>query len=138
MTFIKFNLNYTTLNEIIHIFGNIESTKKADHILEMPRSEVSCKFVSLIRLLKLGLKINTANYFKDQRRPSISLASVMFRGTTYLSLILVWIIYITFWSRSSGIFSVFKLSLKLCFSLICYFFYIIYLMNILPMDLTTK
>ena len=31
---------------------------------------------SRILLLKLGLQINTANYLKDQRRPSISLASL--------------------------------------------------------------
>ena len=34
-----------------------------------------------ILLLKLGLQINAANYFKYQRRPSSRLATVMFRGT---------------------------------------------------------
>jgi len=34
-----------------------------------------------IILLKLGLRINAADYFKDQRRPSSRLASVILRGT---------------------------------------------------------
>ena len=36
---------------------------------------------SRILLLKLGLRINAATYFKDQSRPLSRLATVMFRGT---------------------------------------------------------
>ena len=36
---------------------------------------------SRILLLKLGLQINAANYSKYQRRPLVSLATIMFRGT---------------------------------------------------------
>ena len=42
----------------------MKSTKKVDHILEMP-----------------GLKDYDANYFKDQWRPSSRFATVMFHGT---------------------------------------------------------
>ena len=38
----------------------------------------------LILLLKLGLRINAANYFKDQKRPSIRLSTVMFLGTPHI------------------------------------------------------
>ena len=34
---IKKNQNCRSLNETLSISGNIESTKKADHILELPR-----------------------------------------------------------------------------------------------------
>ena len=60
--FIKYNQNCRNLNKILDIFSNIESTKKADHILEMSILGVFCKY----RLLKLGLRINSAYYFKDQ------------------------------------------------------------------------
>ena len=62
-------------------WGNIESTKKADNILEMPRLGVFVIINSNMLLLKLGLRINEANYFNNQRRPSIRLATVMFCGT---------------------------------------------------------
>jgi len=38
-----------------------------------------------ILLLNLGLRINAANYFKDQRRPTIRLATVMFSRTPLLN-----------------------------------------------------
>jgi len=71
--FIKFNQNCRNLNEILHISGNIESTKKADHILEMPRLGVFWW-----KLTVYDLRINAANYFKDLRRPTIRPATVMF------------------------------------------------------------
>jgi len=38
----------------------------------------------IILLIKLGLRINSANYFKDQRRHPIRLTSVMFHETPWL------------------------------------------------------
>ena len=56
-------LNKTETVEIWTKFsGNIESRKNADHMLRF------CDYNSRIILLKLGLRINAANYFKDQRR----------------------------------------------------------------------
>ena len=42
--------------------GNIDSTKKMDDIIIIIRSR--------LLLLKSGLRINTANYYKYERRPS--------------------------------------------------------------------
>ena len=50
----------------------------ADHILDM--SGVKLWLLELY-FLKLGLQINAADYFNDQRRPSSRLASVLLRGT---------------------------------------------------------
>ena len=40
--FIKQNQNCRNLNKILQISGNSESTKEADHILEMPEHGVFC------------------------------------------------------------------------------------------------
>ena len=56
--------------QILYIFGNIKSTKKADHILEMPSVRFLAIFDLIILLQKLGLRINVANNSKDQRRHS--------------------------------------------------------------------
>ena len=43
-----------------------------------------------ILLLKVGLPIDGEHYFKDQRRSSVRLTSVMFRGTPCL--LITWIV----------------------------------------------
>ena len=49
--------------------GNIDGTKKVDHILEIPGVE---NFVIFSRIIyvKIGLRINVRNKFQDQRRLS--------------------------------------------------------------------
>ena len=42
--FVKLNQNCQNLNEILHFSGNIESTKKADHILEMAGQGKFCDY----------------------------------------------------------------------------------------------
>ena len=54
----------------------------ADHILETIRLLIYCDY-SIILLIKLGLWINAAYYFEDQRRLLIRLAPVMFHRTPY-------------------------------------------------------
>jgi len=46
----------------------------------MPRLCVFVTINSRILPLKFGLRINAVNYFKDERRPQIRLATVMFGG----------------------------------------------------------
>ena len=56
--------------------------KKVDNVLEQDNDYFEIINPKTL-LLKLGLRINTINYFKDERRPSISLTNVMFRGTYF-------------------------------------------------------
>ena len=70
-----FFVNCQNLNEILHISGNIQNTKKADHILEMPRKSYFVIINSTI------LQLNETNLLYDQRRPLFRLASVMLLGT---------------------------------------------------------
>ena len=41
---VKWKQNCRNLNEILHISGNIENTKKADHILEMAGLGEFCEY----------------------------------------------------------------------------------------------
>ena len=65
--------------------GDFESKKQADQILEMPRLGLFFYITFRIRqtgyTFELGLRMNAANYFKDLRRPSVRLSTVMFCGT---------------------------------------------------------
>ena len=45
--FVKLNQNCWNLNEILDILGYIESTKKADHILEITGLGVFCNYYLL-------------------------------------------------------------------------------------------
>ena len=100
-------LNKTKMVDIwikkLYISGNIQSTKKTDHILEIPgRGKFcGCCFVVVLRIIhvevgwrlyfvisiskillpKLGWQINVPNHIKNQRQRSSRLATVMFRGT---------------------------------------------------------
>ena len=69
--------NWTNL----YISGNIESTNKADHILEMPRLGGNLWLLTRFLILNLCLQINALDVIYDQRRPSICLTTVMFHGT---------------------------------------------------------
>ena len=53
------NLN---LDKILYISGYIESTKKADHILEMPVKS----FVVFCLDVEIGGQMNAVNYIKKQ------------------------------------------------------------------------
>ena len=65
-----------------NLSSNIESTKKAGDILEIPWQGLLLLIInSRILLLKSSLKLNVAKYFNDLRRPSSPLATFMFRGT---------------------------------------------------------
>ena len=56
----------------------MESTRKADPILEMPRLAENFLIInSRILILKLNLQINATNFYKDKRR----LSTVVFYGT---------------------------------------------------------
>ena len=57
------------MNEILHISGNIYSTKKADNVLEIP--ELGEYFGIMLQI----------NKFIFQRRLLSCLATIMFRGT---------------------------------------------------------
>ena len=72
----------------------ITHIKLTDHILEMPRLGCIESFItnSRILLLELGLRINFPNYFNDQRRHSIHLATVIVRETPELGT-LEWITF---------------------------------------------
>ena len=61
------------------ISGNIDSPKKADHILEKPGNCVVI-VLSIIHE-KIGWQLNVTNRFKYLRRLSHRRATVMFRGT---------------------------------------------------------
>ena len=53
------------IDEILHISGNVESTKKADHILEIPRLGVCCDYELKNFTSKIRFDNNVAKYFKD-------------------------------------------------------------------------
>ena len=78
LNFVKQKQNCRNLNEILYMSGNIESTKNADHILEMAGPG---EFYFRNLLLKLGWQINAANYIKNQDDIQVVLHTVMFRGT---------------------------------------------------------
>ena len=82
--------------QIVEISGNIERTKKADHILKKPWVGYFVIINSRILLLKLGCHINAHPIIeKNQRRPS--------RRLTILSCSVLWNISgTTLWPRSSS------------------------------------
>ena len=81
MVQISILLNKSNLNEILHISGNIESTKKADHIWKWQDKGNFVIIISRNLLLKLGWQKNAANYIKNQDDIQVVLHTVMFRGT---------------------------------------------------------
>ena len=66
----------------------MDSTKKADYILEMPGLEEFCGYC--FKSVKIGWRLNVTNKFKDQRQLSSRLATVMFHGTSFM--------YLNLWS----------------------------------------
>ena len=69
------------LNEIIHISFDFESTKKADHILEMSRLAVVCYYNFKNFTSKIRLTNKCSKLYKNLRRLLSRLATVMFRVT---------------------------------------------------------
>ena len=69
------------MNEIVNFSGNIESTKTADNILEMPEQGEFRNNCFKNHACKRGRLVNAANNFKDHRRSSSRPGTVMFRGT---------------------------------------------------------
>ena len=64
--FVEISICYKTqiLNEILHISGNIESTKKTDHILEITGIGIFCDIIiSRIFISKIRVK----NYIKNKK-----------------------------------------------------------------------
>ena len=55
------------MNEIIYSSRNIKSTKKADHILEMPGMRIICDHYLQNFTLKISLTNEYKNYIKIQR-----------------------------------------------------------------------
>ena len=65
------------LNEIPIISGNIDRTKKADHILEIPALGEFCGYF-FKNQVEVGWRLNATNKFQDQKRLLICLATVIF------------------------------------------------------------
>ena len=67
---------------ILNISDNIDNTKNTGHSLEMLELEEFCDYCFKIGRWNLGWRINAANYFEEQRQPSVVFLSfVMVRGT---------------------------------------------------------
>ena len=75
---------YLYRNEILNISENIGSTKKADHILEIPGLEEFCGYCFKNNTRERELTTKRLEIIKYQRRLSNCLATVMFRGTPCL------------------------------------------------------
>ena len=74
---ISIQKNQRNLNEILHISGNIENTKKADHILEMAGQGKFCDSYLEKFTFKLGGQINAAKYINNQDDIQLILHTVM-------------------------------------------------------------
>ena len=79
----KYNQNCRNLKESLYMSGTIENKQKRQTTFwKCQNYGYFVIFNSRILLFKLGLRIYVAFYFKDQRRPSSRLASVMFLVTS--------------------------------------------------------
>ena len=71
--------NFLNLDKILNIFGDSDSKKKTDDILELLCYFGYVKVNTWILHLKfIGWQLNATNHFKDQRRYSSRLSTVMF------------------------------------------------------------